>query len=398
MRALLTFALMALLLVPAIGRACLWDRDTLAAESDGRMDTINAILGRFDRFPPAFYEARLKRLERELATEPTRLDLWDDAGVAFDRLGRSAEAIAAMEAKRSQLDRLAPDDPVRKEHEYRYLANLGTFHVHRWVKDGADRTNLSDLQEGRRLIAAAIDLNPDAHFGRERYQLFAIDWLLEPPGEESPRMMTLPAEMASELQRVRARGDNVMLKRLGISDAPAGLTGLVVLGAGAESVDLMHTLERVLAAEGRSYVAELAHLRTRELIEAGRKSLDPVVSGFGPEELLAVIESRHYSPIEDQDEVKEWYATARKATDERQAARMRYLEQMLARGEHPDTHPAIWAKAPDGPPLPPMKVGGDSRNPAESGGLVVAVSAIAGAVVLYLISLFRRRRANGAPA
>jgi len=86
-----------------------------------------------------------------------------------------------MARKRERLDQ-SPD----AEHEYRYLANLGTFHAHRWIGNGGDRESLSDLEIAADLIRRAIELNPDAHFGRERYQLLAIEWLRGLPGEDDP--------------------------------------------------------------------------------------------------------------------------------------------------------------------------------------------------------------------
>jgi hypothetical protein len=242
--------------------------------------------------------------------------------------------------------------------------------------------------EAQRLIAAAIALNPDAHFGRERYQLFAIEWLLAPPDEDAPFMIMLPKDKAEKLRMARGRSDNGLLAQLNIADAPKGISGLITMGAGAESVDLMHTLDRVLAAEGRSYVGELARLRVLELVEAGRRSLDPRVT---KEESLRLYDRRD-SAVEDQKGLAEWFRKARAATDVRQAARMKYLEEMLARGEHPDTHAAIWEKAPEGPPLPPMNVGGDTQTQVAFGALAIAGLAILAIIALSIRSLFKRFR------
>jgi hypothetical protein len=81
-------AVLLLSVIPAV--ACLWDRDTLKEEAAGKLDTVKAITGWFDRYPPRYYEMRLQRVTKELAEKPDALELYDDAGVACDRLGRSA--------------------------------------------------------------------------------------------------------------------------------------------------------------------------------------------------------------------------------------------------------------------------------------------------------------------
>src|SRR5438105_1575377 len=73
--------------------ACIWDRDTLATEVSGIMDTVRVITGRFERNPPLYYEMRLKRVAAEVVASPDKLELYDDAGVACDRLGRDDEAL-----------------------------------------------------------------------------------------------------------------------------------------------------------------------------------------------------------------------------------------------------------------------------------------------------------------
>ncbi len=169
---------------------CLWDSDTLRTEATGAPGMVETIVGRFDRYPPLYYEMHLERVATELDADPSdhpkNLAAYDDAGVACDRLGRHDEAIEWMSRKRTALDAL-PASEDRTEHEYRYLPNLGTFHAHRWLAAGADRSDMADIEVARDLIAQAIELNPDAHFGRERYQLMALAWILEPTGTDDGR-------------------------------------------------------------------------------------------------------------------------------------------------------------------------------------------------------------------
>ena len=114
---------------------CLWDRDTLKEEGEGRMEAVKVIAGWFDRYPPEYYQVRLERVLKELETKPDELSLYDDAGVALDRLHRSDEAIAIMARKKATMEKLKETSSKETlwEHRYRHLANLGTFYVHRWI-------------------------------------------------------------------------------------------------------------------------------------------------------------------------------------------------------------------------------------------------------------------------
>ena len=168
--------------------ACINDRDTLAQEvaaqknsGAGLPSAARAITGHFARNPPLYYSMRLKRVAGELARDPKRLELYDDAGAAADRLGRSSEALSWMQKKKRQLDSLKLDPKTKREHEYRYLANAGTFHAHLWLRSGANRSDMAHLKTGRDMIARAVKIKPDAHFGRERYQLKLMEWALNPP-------------------------------------------------------------------------------------------------------------------------------------------------------------------------------------------------------------------------
>lgn len=162
-------SLAALLITFSGSLACEWDRDTRAMEASNKFtDQMDVIVGKFNRNPPLYYEMRLRRVSAELEKEPENLDLYDDAGVACDRLGRGDEAIAWMAKKKLHLDKLDQDANATKEHRYRYLANLGTFYAHRWIHSGASRDKMDDVRLARTFIADAIKLNPDAHFGREK--------------------------------------------------------------------------------------------------------------------------------------------------------------------------------------------------------------------------------------
>lgn len=329
LRTACAFVTLSVLIVQSVD-ACLWDRDTLAMEAEHFPGITEIITGRFDRFPPLYYEMRLERVIKELELAPSELALYDDAGVACDRLGRHDEAIEWMAKKRAVLDAL-PD----AEHEYRYLANLGTFYIHRWLSNGANREDMSDAELARDLIAQAIELNPDAHFGRERYQLLAIEWILSLDQLEYGLGQSLMHQIPGYGY---LHGSLDKLVELGFGDAPKGLMGLIALGNAWESVDVYFALAFALGDQGDNVLSELCMLRVRELVEAGGASLYPDF------DYLELERSPGRGGV-DQEYVqglRDWFVRARAESENWSLARTAYVTDNLRAGLHPDTDPGFW--------------------------------------------------------
>lgn len=329
-------------------RACIWDSDTLAAEAKGVPGVMDVLTGRFDRYPPLYFEMRLERaakaLENVATPQPEHFALYDDAGAACDRLGRGDDALRWMEKKAAALDvlELTAKKLVPADARYRLLANRGTFRAHRWLAAGADRAKIDEMRAARADIAAAIALNPDAHFGREKYQLAAMDFIVDggdaqrARGEHgarfAPGFLPIPETYATK--------DHGDLAKLGFGDASKGLSGIIVLGAAWESVDVTVTLRTVASTEGRSSVAWVASLRLRELIAAGRRSLDPTLPTG--DDLAEHLGLKRSGLVRDTRPLDEWFAKARKAADVWVKARNDFAIAKLRAGKHPDTDPAFW--------------------------------------------------------
>ncbi|WP_404308558.1 hypothetical protein [Neorhodopirellula lusitana] len=137
---------------------CLWDYDTLWQERSRFPDLLELIVGHTPRHSADYYRWRM---EARSAIDPDRRTVadFDDLAVAHEKLGeheRANEVITEKIARYPESGR------------YESEANLGTFLVH------AGR-----YEEGLTHLRSAIEINPDAHFGRERYQIWLVEYLCE---------------------------------------------------------------------------------------------------------------------------------------------------------------------------------------------------------------------------
>lgn len=158
--------LIALALLVSVGpvRACLWDNDTLAAEQARFPEIAELITGQFPRHSKEFYAWRLLHSENLIARGSGGAVAYDDLAVAQHKLGDHHAAIETMKLKETKFPGL-----------YETLSNLGTFYIY-----------TGDLELAADSIRQALAMNPEAHFGREKYQLWIIEWLQERKELEQP--------------------------------------------------------------------------------------------------------------------------------------------------------------------------------------------------------------------
>lgn len=332
-------ALMALVALPS--SACLNDRDTLANEANRYPNVLQTITGRFERNPPLYYQMRIQRVTAELKADPSIVADYDDVGVANDRIGKDDEAIAWMDRKLDLLKKSGDSTADLKEQWYRYYANTGTFWMHRWVRAGADRGRIDAVVHARDLIQHALDIKPDAHFGREKYQLKVMSWVIE--GSGRPLADYLRYDMSGSPLPYNRRMEPV-----------TALCGIVVLGSAWESVDIFDAISTLLyrnsmgGSDGRR-LAYLANLRCQELIDTGHGSLVPDrPTGEALKKTLLL--STHGFEDPDGSDVGN-YRILRTEADRWQIQRTNYMMLRLKAGDHPDTDAKFWAGfRDDGPP------------------------------------------------
>ncbi|MCA9180000.1 MAG: hypothetical protein KDA51_01070 [Planctomycetales bacterium] len=388
-------ALMTALLIAAPAYACINDRDTRRAQKEaepedpmqGLPPIPNVLRGRFDRYPDLYYEMRRDRVLGALEQDPNQIALYDDLAVAYDRLGDDEHAIDWMDRKLVLLENTSDKSSDEwKEHWYSYHANQGTFYAHNWIHNGANRANLAELLKARDLIAKAIAIKPNAHFGREKYQLMAINWIAETPEIQSygelPNLLGLRNE---DIDEITAEGK---LKEKGLWDAVQGLSGLIVLGAAWESVDVTYALGIALRIAGDSENAYAAMLRCKELIASGKRSFVP--GAPVGERLMAMLENALPAPEKKSraDAISLNYEMEREMAEGWQRDRNEKITALLKTGRHPDTDFAFWAEVDAIPSPKPENSAAPSERWLWFGLLGLVVAAIGGSAVTLI------RRAN----
>ncbi|WP_165246560.1 hypothetical protein [Paludisphaera soli] len=135
---------------------------------------------RFAKHGPAYYRERDRLVRAKLAglpaDDPSAFDLTDDLGVGLDRLGRSDEAVEVMRAKLARQEAKG----LQGRDLYTSYANLGTFLIHGAFKAAAagDAPARERFREGVGFIRKSVEVNPEAHFGREQWQAAIAEFLL----------------------------------------------------------------------------------------------------------------------------------------------------------------------------------------------------------------------------
>ena len=122
------------------------------------------LVGRFAHHSKRFHRWRIKDRLRKLRKEPKQLKWYDDLAVSYDKLGRQKKAIQVMHKKRKY-----------QKKSYETYANLGTFYIHQAVF----KKRTKSFPKGLRLLKKAVKMNPDAHFGREIYQILLVEYIMQ---------------------------------------------------------------------------------------------------------------------------------------------------------------------------------------------------------------------------
>jgi len=135
--------------------ACIWDADTMFQERITSPKLAQVILG---KPPPQLPDATpLRKRIATLKANPNDTDpnWWNNLAGTHLRLGEAVEAVKLLESVTNRFPR-----------DYGIHANLGTaYHV------------LGRFQDAEREIARDLEINPEAHFGLEKFHLALLQYL-----------------------------------------------------------------------------------------------------------------------------------------------------------------------------------------------------------------------------
>ncbi len=253
---------------PAPTHACLWDNDTFREESLKQKDVAAVVSGKLGKHSDAFYVAKATYTRGIVDGGRAKKERWDDLAVALARTGKLDEAIAVLADK----EKAFPG-------EYTTEANLGTFLAMKGDLDGA----IAHLE-------AAIKINPDAHFGREKYQVELLRVAraartAKPGAAAKPcgNLFGVPDD-GEEAMWVMGPGKSIRHDTPKVpADAVVAMVGLIRFGTAEQSPVVWYNLGVALAYQGHKQLAVRA-LRRAELLG------HPCAAAFGTAQAQTVPE------------------------------------------------------------------------------------------------------------
>lgn len=192
-------------------RACLWDFDTLAMERQRFPEIHELITGHFLHHSQDYYLWRIADRKR-VPEESWTPSMFDDIAVAYDKLKQRDMAIETIQRKMTRF----PQSGL-----YESEANLGTFLIH-----------AGKFQEGIAHIDQALQLNPQAHFGRELYQKLLVEYLVErrQEGATLPLCRSRPHENGFAAFLLKRRNVAAENRADELESATDGLRGMLRFG------------------------------------------------------------------------------------------------------------------------------------------------------------------------
>ncbi len=366
---------------PSVVMACLWDYDTLMQERSRFPSALELITGKFPRHTKEFYQWRVKDRQQKIAATGSTPELLDDLAVAFDKLGDQTQAIATMELAEKQF-------PGR----YQTAANLGTFYFHS-----------KQYELGIPHIERALQINPEAHFGREKYQLLLVQFLALKQVDGQPKL-PLPKSLDDSYLEEPKSFRQLVLKEIPfdqqaaeIEKATHGILGILRFGK-HDSPVLLDVLGNLLY-RGLGDRSNNQLLAARAYLQASYLTIDqPEVSASYRKQAESVLELQ----IGGTGENRTMTLADLEPEFQKELADAQQWSQTLANDERewiahsPDPEAAYVAKYSTDPKVPELTQRGQSRQ--RRFNLLLAVPCVAGLLlVVFIIYRARRRRSlNGA--
>ncbi len=293
---------------------CYNDVDTNLTELRDNLDVTKAIIGRFTIYPREYYRRRIEIQSAILKKDPNNLEAYDNISVAYDRVGDGDSALKWIRKKRKHLAN-AP-----KSQLYSTEANEGTFLIVRWIR-GHKPGDVTDAIESEKHIAKALEINPNAHFGREFAQLYSIQAMIECGKEEH-----WESSFAETLIKIADR-NHIDHKKLRF-----GIAGMMVLGAAWNMPAMIQAIANLVPEE--TQVVNLCRMR-----------LDYVIPEWDQND-YSIVKAKRVNPLE-KDVLNQLVSNG----GEFQAHREEWILDQISKGKHPDTHPDFWQGFTDVPEI-----------------------------------------------
>ncbi len=136
---------------------------------------------RFPKHGPAFYTERNRLARERLKVIPPDSDeafaLTDDLAAGLNRLGQPADAVPLLREKL----KLQEKRGLKDRDLYTTYANLGTYlyFADMGKAFGGDAAAKAACEEGIAFVEKSVAVNPDSHFGREKWQIVILRFLLD---------------------------------------------------------------------------------------------------------------------------------------------------------------------------------------------------------------------------
>jgi tetratricopeptide (TPR) repeat protein len=296
---------------------------------------VGTLLGIYRPYPPLYYEKRIEIMRSKIAANPKDADAYDNMAVAYARLNRPDDALAAIESKKAAIG----STPGTTPDWYRFYSNRGSFYLMKWAGSKDKKAALPILDKGISDIENALKIDVNAHFGREKYQLLFMKWLRERTLKPSPPSQSPEFNATLFAQWLDDHGAGTML------ETEIGLAGLIRLGTAWENADIVEALHQVLALGRLSSIAALSQARLYDIQSINPKSsftgsrLVGVQIGIPPDGTLQLVRDLQLEAmtyLENRDQ---------------------FVIEKLKAGKHPDTDPSFW----DGAPVANFDYGSDGR-------------------------------------
>lgn len=288
----------------------------------------DAIIGKFMRWPDAYYLQRIDRLKS--TKDPTEML---DLVCAQIRIAANTDARATLAELQRSLVTLTDADEIN-----RFTALIGASGA-----TLARQNNPDDLNTSVQMLSDALLARPDiaAIKLHRRY----LEWLTERVAyrSDAPFPSFLDSRLTANIDTDDSDNGERQHNVLGVERRE--LLVALVHDRRWNDLDMIYALSRVFYVRKEPSMARLAWLRCCELIDGGAKS--HVTHSLSPTDLKRAM--AYGLDIEILDTLPEWYTLQRNAADEWQQKRFDYADSKLATGSHPDTDKAFWHDFNDNP-------------------------------------------------